>query len=293
MNRLLAFFAALTLTAITVSSSCLASSPDNLRFTLKPSTSGAELHLSLRSGNDDHRSSMGSSFAASDLRGLDLAALRSGGNSPVRFSLVREAGQIDCAGTGGNAVANGTCSFTADPAFAQYLASRRIQRPSREEAFHLTMVNAGRPLVEAVDAASYPMADIDQLTALAAVKVTPAYITELARRGYKPASLDDLVTFRALDITPAYIDAMARSGYRNLDAGAIVQFKALGITPEFIAGFERIGYRGLPVDTLVQLKALKVTPDYVADLRRAGISPPSADQLVKLGAIGFTPQNRR
>lgn len=258
MSRLFAFFAAVTLTAITVSSSCLAASPDTLRFTLMPSKSGAELQLSLRSGNDDHRSSTGSSFAASDLRGLDLATLSSSGNRAVRFALVREAGRIDCAGTGGNAVASGTCGFTADPAFAQYLASRRIQRPSREEAFHLTMVGAGRPLVEAIHAASYPMPDVDQLTALAAVKVTSSYITELARRGNKPASLDDLVTFRTLDITPAYIDAMARSGYRNLDAGAIVQFKALGITPEFIAGFERIGYRGLPVDTLVQLKALTI-----------------------------------
>lgn len=293
MNRLFAFFAALTLTAITVSSSCLAGSPDNIRFTLKPSNRGADLHLSLRSGDDDHRSSMGSSFAASDLRGLDVDALGSAGNAPVRFALLREAGRMDCAGNSANTVANGTCSFTADPAFAQYLASRGIKRPTREQAYHLTMVSAGRALVEAIRVARYPMPDLHQLTALAAVKVTPAYINGLADRGYKPALLDDMVTFRALDITPAYIDAMARSGYRNLDAGAIVQFKALGITPEFIAGFERLGYRGLPADTLVQLKALKVTPDYVIDLRRAGISLPSADQLVKLGAVGFTPQNRR
>ena len=35
MNRLFAFVAALTLTALTVTSSCLAHSVDNLRFTLQ------------------------------------------------------------------------------------------------------------------------------------------------------------------------------------------------------------------------------------------------------------------
>ncbi len=319
MHRLFAFFAALT--AITVSSSCLAGSTDNIRFTLQPGKR-ADLQLQLRSGSDGRNSSMGSSFAARELAGLDVAAFRSAGNHPIRFALLREAGRVDCAGTGGSSNASGNCTFAADPAFAQFLESRGIGRATREEAYHLTMVGASRALIEAIRAARYPTPDIDQLTGLAAVDVTPAYISDLAGRGYKPASLDALVQFSALDITPAYIDAMSRSGYRNLDADAIVQMKAVGVTPdyvaqlartgypnlsaddivkfraldvsaEFIAGFERLGYRGLPADTLVQLKALDVTPDYVTDLRRAGISLPSAEQLVKLRAVDFVPNTRR
>ncbi|MBA3525508.1 MAG: hypothetical protein H0T82_01115 [Sphingomonas sp.] len=320
MNRLFAFFAALTLTAITVSSSCLASSADNIRFTLHPSKR-ADLQLQLRSGSSGRDGSMGSSFAAHELAGLDVAAFRSPGSHPIRFALLREAGRVDCAGSGGNSNASGTCTLVADPGFAQFLVSRGVGRAAREEAYHLTMVGASRALVEAIRSARYPTPDIDELTALAAVDVTPAYISELSGSGYKPASLDDLVQFGALDITPAYIDAMSRSGYRNLDADAIVQMKAVGVTPDyvtqlartgypnlsadnivqfraldvsadFIAGFERLGYRGLSADTLVQLKALDVTPQYVTNLRRAGIALPSADQLVKLRAVGFSPNNR-
>lgn len=321
MHPFFAFFAALTLTAATVSASGLAGSADTIRFTLQPTTRG-HLHLSLRSGGDRHNSSMGASIAAGELAGLDVSALGAPRNSPIRFALVHEAGRVDCAGSGGNATAAGICTFAADPRFSDYLASRGIQRPSPEEAYALTMVRASRALVEAIRAARYPLRHVDQLTALAAVKVTPAYVGELAARGYKPASLDDLVQFRALDITPAYIDAMATSGYRNLDADAIVQMKAvgvssqyltelartgyrglsaddivqlkaLGVDADFIAGFERLGYRGLPADTLVQLKALNVTPEYVTGLRRAGIALPSAAQLVRLRAIGFTSDERR
>ena len=321
MNRLFAFVAALTLTAITVSGSCLArSSADDIRFTLHP-TSRGDLQLQLRSGSDDRHNSMGSSFAPGELAGLDLAAFRSAGSHPIRFAIVKEAGRVDCTGTGGGSNGMGTCAFTADAGFTRFLAERGIGRATREESYHLTMVGATRSLVEAVRAARYPMPDIDQLTALSALDVTPAYISELSGRGYKPASLDDLVQFAALKITPDYIDGMAKSGYRNLDADAIVQMKALGVTPEyvtqlartgypnlsaddivqfkalgvdaqFIAGFERLGYRGLSADTLVELKALNVTPEYVTDLRRAGIAAPSAEQLVKLRAVGFVPDRR-
>jgi hypothetical protein len=319
MNRLFTFLAAVSLTAMTVTSSCLAHSVDNLRFTLQPRSAGT-VQLSLFSGDEHRNHSMSSSFGPHELTGLNLAALQSSANTPVRFALVREAGRVDCSGNGSNFAASGRCTFTADPAFAQYLASRGIPRLSREEAYGLTIVGAQRSLVEAIRAANYQTPDIDELTALAALDVTPAYIKDLAGRGYRPKDLDDLVQFSALKITPAYIDAMSRSGYRNLQANDIVQMKAVGVTPEyvaqlartgypnlsaedivqfkaldvsadFISGFERLGYRGLDADMLVQLKALDVTPEYVMELRRSGIALPSADQLVKLRAIGFDPKS--
>ena len=85
------------------------------------------------------------------------------------------------------------------PAELPALASRGIARPTEEEAYALTIVEAKRSLVEAVRAANYKTPDIDELTSLAAVEVTPAYIQDLAGRGYKPKDLDDLVQFAAVD----------------------------------------------------------------------------------------------
>ncbi|HET9811486.1 MAG TPA: hypothetical protein VFP53_07295, partial [Sphingomicrobium sp.] len=181
MFRIFAFLAALFLTAISVSSTCLASSADNIRFQLQPSGRSGQVQLSLFSGENGHHS-MSSSFRANELEGLDLASLQSPGNTPVRFAIVREAGRVDCTGAGGALIATGTCTFAADAGFNQYLASHGIARPDREESYGLAMVGATRALVDSLAAANYPMPDIDELTSLAAVDVTPAYINDLSRR---------------------------------------------------------------------------------------------------------------
>jgi hypothetical protein len=223
MYRFFAFLAAVALTTVTVSSSCLAGSADNIRFQLQPASTAGEVHLSLFSGSDGHHNNMGSTFRISELAGLNMASLQAPGNNPVNFALVREAGRVDCAGAGGASLATGTCAFTANAAFSDYLASRGIARPDHEDAYGLAMVGATRSLVDTLASANYPRPTIDELMSLAAVGVTPQFIGDLARRGYKPKSLDELVQFAALDITPAYIDAMVRSGYRIMTADTIVE----------------------------------------------------------------------
>ena len=69
MYRFFAFLAAIALTTVTVSSSCLASSAENIRFQLQPAGTAGEVQLSLFSGTDGHRNTMGSTFRTSELAG--------------------------------------------------------------------------------------------------------------------------------------------------------------------------------------------------------------------------------
>jgi hypothetical protein len=284
MTRMLAFIAALLLTAITVSSACVASSSAPLQFTIVPRTSG-QVHIRFeRNRNSHHDNSWESSFSPADLAGLDPAALNGAGTRPIRFAIVRDAGRLDCAGTGGNEMARGNCSLTADAGFNSFLAQHGIGQPTEEQTFSLVAVNVRRDLVGALAAAHYPTPTIDNLVELAAVDVTPTYITTLSRQGYRPQSLQGLVEFGALEITPEYIGSFARAGYSNLPPDELVQMKAMEITPAYVAGFERIGYGHLPVDTLVQLKALDITPEYVLAVQQGGALP-SPDHLVQLKAV--------
>jgi hypothetical protein len=287
MFRMLAFVAGLLIAGISLSSAGLAHFTDDLRFTLE-SRDADRVQLHLRGGDDRRGSNMSKSFAVRDLHGLDVAALRAG--RPLRFALVREAGRVDCAGSGSSGRSGGRCSFTPDPAFADFLASRGMGRPSVEQSFTLAMVNASRGLIEAIHQARYPAPKPDTLAGLAAVGVDARYIADLASRGYKPAKTDDLIAFRALDITPAYIDAMSRAGYGRLAADDIVQFKAIGISPEYVAGMARIGFSSLSPGDIAQLKALNVTPEFVTGFRNAGYANLSAEDLVQLKALGITPQ---
>lgn len=284
MTRMLAFVAALLMTAISISSACVAGSIRPLQFTIEPTAQSDRLHVRFRRGDTRGVDSWSSAFRASELAGLDLTALRAPGRRPLRFAIARDAGRVDCAGNGGNSMAAGTCSVTADAGFSRLLAANGIGPATEEQFYALIAVNARGELVTALKAANYPTPSVNKLIELSAVGVTPAYIRDLSARGYRPRSLSELVQFAAMRITPEFIASFARAGYSNLTPSDLVQLKAMNITPDYMAGFERIGYRNLPVSTLVQMKAMNVTPEFVNAVRQ-GDTLPSPDRLVQIRAV--------
>jgi hypothetical protein len=290
MNRCLALLLALLFATISVSSACVAAVPELIAFTLRPE-SGDRIHASFRDEERDRdRSSWSTGFKFAELVGLDLGGFRGPGSRPLRFAIIREAGRLDCSGSGGGSHGYGNCRFSADPRFSQLLASRGIGTPTREQAFGLMAVNARREVIDALAAARFPTPSIDDLMGLTALGVDSRYIGELARAGYRPHEIDTLIQFKALGITPEWIGGFVRAGYARIPADELVQLKALNVTPEIIAGFDRIGYRGLAVDSLVQLKALGVTPEFALAANRQNDRHLSVDQLVELKALGLGPR---
>jgi hypothetical protein len=289
MHRFAAIILAVLLASITVSSACVAAPSEWIHFTLEPESGGGRIKASFRDESDDRNGTDWSAgFLPSELAGLDLARFRASGTRPLRFSVIREAGRLDCSGEGGHSYATGNCSFTADPAFVQLLVSHGIGRPTRDQAFGLMALNVRRELVDAVAAAHYPTPTVGDLTAMAAVGVSGQYIAGLARAGYRPRTVHNLVEFKALNITPEWIAGFVRIGYGNLPPEQMVQLKALNVTPEFIAGYERIGYRNMAADQLVQLKAMGVTPEFVRARVAAGAPLPPVSDLVEMKMFGRT-----
>jgi hypothetical protein len=287
MNRYLAFFLALVCASLTVSSACVAAPSDLLHFSLKAERENGNIHATFRDETRSrHETKWSSGFKPSELVGLDVAGFRAGGTRPLRFAVIREAGRLDCSGSGGNAAAAGDCSFTLNPDFAQLLASHGIAQPTRDEAFGLVAVNVRRELVDALAAARYPTPKVDDLIALTALGTDGRYISGLANAGYRPAAVHSLIEFKALNVTPEWIGGFARIGYANLPPDQLVQMRALDISPDFVAGFDRVGYGRLPVNTLVQFKAVGVTPEFAATARQRKGSAPSVDELVRMRVLG-------
>ena len=289
MNRCLAFIGALLLAFLSVSSACMAAVQSNwIRFALEPERSrSGEIRATFR--DDDERNgndhSWSTGFPATELTGLDVIGFRGSGTRPLRFAIVREAGRLDCAGSGGESYAHGNCRFTADPAFSQLLARRGI-RADTDDRWGLMALNVRSELIDAIAAAGYPTPTAGNLIGMTAVGVNGRYIQELARAGYRPKSIDTLIEFRAMNITPEWIGGFVRIGYANIPADGLVQLKALNITPDFISGFDAIGYRHLPVDDLVQLKALDITPEFARWAVGQRGSLPPVDQLVDMKIFG-------
>jgi hypothetical protein len=287
MSRCVTLACAVMIAFVTLTSACIAQSGDWIRFTLEQRGNDNRIQASFREQDRNaDKNNWSTGFMPSDLIGLEVSSFRNAGTRPLHFAVVREAGRLDCSGNGGNGFAGGNCSFTANPAFMQLLASRGIGRPSRDEAFALMAVNAHREMIDAVAAARYPTPSIDDVVALSALGVDGRYISDMARGGYRPASIQSLIEFKALGITPGWIAGFARVGYANVPGDGLVQLRALGVTPDYIAGFQRIGYRDLPVDTLVELKALNITPEFVQTAVRSGEPMPDPNDLVEMKIFG-------
>ena len=288
MNRYLALTCASILAVAAGAMTAAAQPADRYHFSLKAERDNPrKIHGTFttdRDGRDDNHWSTG--FLPSELTGLEVSSFRGAGTRPIHFAIVREAGRLDCAGNGGGSMAEGSCRFTASPAFTQLLVSRGLARPDAEQAFGLMAVNARREVVDAVAAAHYPTPTIDNLLALSALGVDGDYINGMARAGYRPQSIQSLVEFKALDITPEWIAGFARVGYANVPGDGLVQLKALRVTPDYVAGFQQLGYRNMPVDQLVELKALDITPEFVrANVGRQAVMP-GIKELVDLKLFG-------
>lgn len=288
MSRLFAFLVAVLLSAVAVTSACAAGGLEPIHFRIDAGRSDRQVRASF-SSNGNH-SEWTTEFFTSQLAGLDLASLRSSASQPVRFAIVRESGRLDCAGTGARSQASGSCNFTADPAFTNFLMSRGMARPSQKDAFSMMSLDVRRDLVEALHSARYPVPAAEDLISLTAIGVNAGYVNGLARVGYRPRDLDTLLQFRALDVTPEYIESFVRHGLANLRTDDLVQLKALGITGDYVASFESAGYRNLTPDQLVQLKALGVTADYARAVRQSSAQFPTPERLVELKAVGFQPR---
>lgn len=228
-----------------------------------------------------------SSFSPADFAGLDTARLAGPAEAPVQFSLVRDAGRLDCQGVGGRGVATGRCQFSADRAFADYLQANGIPSPSTEDSYTMTAVGVRRDLVAAIRQASYPAPSATDLVSLAALGVERSYVDGLAAAGYRPDRIDTLIQYKALGITPAYIAGLRRAGFERLTPSEIIQFKALGIDHAYVESLRAVGYGNLAAGTLVEFKALGVTADYLAGVRRHGLAP-APGKIVQMKALGIT-----
>jgi hypothetical protein len=286
MNRLAALFLALTITIVTVSSTCAAAGNEPIHFTLAAKGGKAHIQANFSRDRGNNHNVWNSSFSAAQLPGLDAGAFRAPGSNALRFALNRESGRLDCAGQGGSSRASGDCSFNPSQAFASALAANGIRSLDSEDWMGLFALDVRRSLIDAVRAARYPNPTVEQLVSMTAVGVTGPYIEALARAGYRPKSLDNLVEFKAIGVEPEWIAGWTRAGDNRLPRDELVQLKALGVDGPYIQGFTALGYRDLSASELVQMKALGVTADFARRVSgQLGLVSP--DKLVELRAIGF------
>jgi hypothetical protein len=230
------------------------------KASVKEDPNKINLHLERRteSGN---RNQMGQTYDFSELQGLSREQAAGGG--VVRFSLVREAGRIDCEGSFQNGQGSGTFQFTGSQTFVSAMKSRGFdfEKPkSRED---------DRPVSE------------DRLFAATALNVTTALADDLVSSGFG-LNVDDLFKAAIFKIDSKFMREMKASGFPNLTMEDLVKARIFKIDAEFVTKVTQMGFDKEPFESLVKMQIFKVTPEFVTEIRNEGLTDVSVEDIVKL-----------
>jgi hypothetical protein len=221
-----------------------------------------EIHLSFELRTErGERSQMGSSYRFDELQGLSRAQAQGGG--AVSFSLVREAGRIDCEGSFRNGKGSGTFRFTASRSFVSAMKSRGFDFEKAS-----TRDDDGEPE--------------NRLFAATTLNVTTALADDLVSAGFSNLDVEDLFKAAIFKIDSRFMREMKASGFPGLGMEELVKARIFKIDPEFVRQVAQMGFDREPFESLVKMRIFKVTPEFINEARDEGLTNLSVEDLVKL-----------
>lgn len=246
-----------------------------------------KINLSLERRSDrGGRHQLGQTYDFNELQGLSREQAISGG--PVRFSLVREAGRIDCEGTFKDGQGSGTFQFTPNLSFISAMKSRGFDFEERsndddpdgdDRIFAATMLNVTTALADDLTAA-FGKLTVNDLFKAAIFKVDSNFAREMKATGFDNLGMEDLVKARIFKIDPAFVRQVSQLGFEKEPFESLVKMQIFKVTPEFIAEVRGEGLTNVHVEELVKLRIFKIDGQFIRDAKADGV-PLEVEQLVR------------
>jgi beta-lactamase regulating signal transducer with metallopeptidase domain len=137
--------------------------------------------------------------------------------------------------------------------------------------------------VKDIEAAGLRDVSIDELVAMKAVGVAPAYIKGLLATQLRPEA-DQLIAMKVHEVTPEYIDS-ARRLDPNVDVDEVIAMKVHGITPQFVQEMQAAGLEMRVADDFIAAKVLGITPEFVKKALDHGFQDLTVEKLMMLRNI--------
>jgi len=250
-----------------------------------------KIHIFFERSDENSRNRNGSTFRYDDLRGLTKEQAASGGN--VRFSLVREAGTIECEGSFNSGKGFGTFRFTPDQSYLSGMKSRGFDfSESRRKSynpegnlenrvFSAAMVNVTTALADDLLSANFGKLDVDDLFKAAIFKVDSKFMVEMKNSGFLNLTFEDLVKARIFKIDAEYVRQVHAMGFSNRGFESLVKFKIFKVTPEYLNELKSAGLSDLDSEDIVKCRIFKIDPEFV---RKAKAENPNVtlEDLVRM-----------
>ena len=282
------FFVALTVVFAVDPASVVAQNEMTGEWTASVSKESGQINLQFerrRDGSGRHQ--MGQTYQFSELQGLTREQALSGG--PVKFSLVREAGRIDCEGNFQNGKGSGTFRFTADPGFISAMKSRGFNFESRstddddhseDRLFAATTLNVTTALADDLSSAGFGKLGVEDLFKAAIFKIDGRFMREMKATGFPNLGMEDLVKARIFKIDAEFVTQVTQMGFDEEPFESLVKMRIFKISPEFITEARNEGLKDLQIEDLVKMRIFNIDSDFIRQAKAEGV-PLEVERLVQ------------
>jgi hypothetical protein len=280
-------------------------------WTIHRAESPGKVEFRLIYHHDGHNSDNSSDWPASSFQGVDFSKP---GRQEVHFTIVRDAGKIDCEGFLKDGEGAGSFHFQPDSNYPREMSSlgfsvdeekqfsMAVQDVSLEFARqmkgeHLSNLDADKlvafrifrvdaAFIDQLRAEGLKVSDSDKLVAFRIHGVTPEMVRNLHSAGYSPDE-DTLIAMRIHGATPEWMNQLKQEGYDHVDLEKLIAFRIHGVSPEFISKVQALGYPHPAPDELIAMRIHNVTPEYISGLHDRGLRNLTIDQLVSMRIQGI------
>lgn len=244
-----------------------------------------QLNLERRSERGGHNQ-MGQTYEFSELQGLTREQALGGG--AVKFSLVREAGRIDCEGTFQDGKGSGTFQFTPNASFVSAMKSRGFDFETNrnnydgetdDRLFAATALNVTTALADDLTSA-FGKLTVDDLFKAAIFKVDSQFAREMKASGFENLGMEELVKARIFKIDAAFVRQVSEMGFEKAPFESLVKMQIFKVTPEFISEMRGEGLNNLQIEELVKLRIFKIDSQFIREAKADGV-PVDVERLVQ------------
>ena len=237
------------------------------------------IHLSFeRRSEKGGKNQMGSNYALTDFQGLTNAQL-SAADTPVKFSLVREAGTIECEGKFNNGKGAGIFRFTSNPQFVSAMKARGFSLTD-EKLFAAATLNLTTAFVDDLKAVGFDNLKTEDLFKAVVFKITPQFMREMTTVGFPNLDMEDLVKARIFKIDADYVGQVRAMGFEDENMEAMVKLRIFKVTPEFLREVQAEGLNNLSVEDATKLQIFKIDADFIRKAKADGV-PLQVEKLVE------------
>jgi hypothetical protein len=282
------FVLAVVICLLTIVTTTTAQQPITGRWTASIYDNPNRINLNFeRRSERGGKSQYGQTYDYSDIQGLTVEQARAGGL--VRFSLVREAGRIDCEGSFQNGKGSGTFVFTGNQSFVSAMKSRGfdlekhsgINHPADvdDRLFVATTLNVTTALADDLNSAGFPNLGVEDLFKAAIFKIDSKFMREMKATGFD-LGMEDLVKARIFKVDAAFAAAVSDMGFANEPFESLVKMRIFKVTPEFVAEMRSEGLSNFTIEDLVKLRIFKIDRDFIRQSKADGV-PLDVERLVQ------------